>query len=151
MASSSSARQKPSWHYEKKVFVYAPTFNVGCLAQVRVCHDRKLGQGYVSIKMRLSLADMDGNQVIMFRVCPEMVHMCSVKSTCNNSIPDRIISTLRAVKKASEVSAMKLDLNKTGIVLVSSNLSTIRPAKVGDANYNAFSRICHTKTINLYF
>jgi hypothetical protein len=151
MASSSSARQVSSWIYEKKVFVCAPTFDVGCLAQVRVCHDRKLGQGYVSINMRLSLADMDQNQVIKLRICPEMVHMCSVKTTCDDSIPDQVVSMLRGVKEASEVSAFKLHLNTPGIVLIPSSLSTIRPAKVGDVNYNAFSRICQTKTINLYF
>jgi hypothetical protein len=73
-----------------------------------VCHNRKLGQGYVSINMRLSLADMDENQVIKLRVCPEMVHMCSVKSACDGSIPDQVVSMLRAVKEASEVSAFKL-------------------------------------------
>jgi hypothetical protein len=100
MASSSSARQVSSWIYEKKVFVCAPTFDVGRLAQVRVCHDRKLGQGYVSINMRLSLADMDENQVIKLRICPEMVYMCSVKSTCDVSIPDQVVSMLHGVKEA---------------------------------------------------
>jgi hypothetical protein len=146
-SSSSSARQVPSWIYEKKVFVCAPTFDIGCLAQVRVCHDRQLGQGYVSINMRLSLADMDENQVIKLRICPEMVHTCSVKSTCDDSIPDQVVSMLRGVKEASEVSAFKLHPNTPGIFLIPSSLSTIRPAKVGDVNYNAFSSICQTETI----
>ena len=67
--------------------------------------------------------------------------MCSVKSTCDDSIPDQVVSMLRGVKEASEVSAFKLHLHTPGIVLIPSSQSTIRPGKVGNVYYNAFSRI----------
>lgn len=146
------APRRSCWVYEKKIFVHTPEFDVGCLAQVRLCHDQELDQGYVSIKMRLSLAGMDENQVVVLRVCPETVDMCTVKSTCDaDTIPGQVTGMLRGVKEASEVSAFKLSLKTPGIVLVPSSLSTIRPAKAGDVNFDAFSRICQTKTINLYF
>jgi hypothetical protein len=69
--------------------------------------------------MRLSLADMDGNQVIMLRVCPKMVHICSVMSTCDDSKPDQVVSMLRGVKEASEVFAFELHLNAPDVVLIS--------------------------------
>lgn len=97
--------------------------------------------------MQLSLADMDENQMIKLGVCPEMVHMCSVKSARDGSIPDQVVSMLRGVKEASEVSAFELHPHTPDIFLIPSSLSTIRPAKVGDVNYNAFSRICQTETI----
>jgi hypothetical protein len=152
LTTSPSAHQRPPWVYEKKAFVYAPEFNVGCLTEVRVSHDQKEGQGYVSIKSRLCLADMDTNQVIILRICPKLVDMCTVKLTCETgTVSEQVISMLRGVKAASEVSKLRLTLKEPGVVLVPSGLSVIRPAEVGNVSYNAFSRICQAKQIVLYF
>ena len=70
---------------------------------------------YVSIKSRLCLADMDANQVIILRICPESVDMCTVKLTCEpGTVSEQVISMLRGVKGASEVSKLRLTLKEPG-------------------------------------
>lgn len=95
---------------------------------------------------------MDAKQVIILRICPKSVDMCTVKLTCETgTVSEQVISMLRRVRGASEVSKMRLTLKEPGVVLVPSGLSVIRPAEGGNISYNAFSRICQAKQIVLYF
>ncbi|KAH0415107.1 hypothetical protein KCU90_g15006, partial [Aureobasidium melanogenum] len=147
------AKPEPLWVFEKAVLAHAPEFDVACAARLRVAHNQNDDQGSISIRINAALAEL-GKQTLMLNIRPDEVDMCTVVAKSNDKlIPDRMFSMVPvSVTSSAAVSTLILCLNATGAVLVppSTNGTTLSPAVPQDAEYQAFAKLCQSKTIHLH-
>ncbi|CAD0098420.1 unnamed protein product, partial [Aureobasidium mustum] len=148
-----SAKPEPVWVFEKAVLAQTPEFNVACGARLRIAHNQNDDQGSISIRINTALAEL-GKQTLMLNIRPDEVDMCTVVAKSNDKlIPDRMFSMVPVpVTSSAAVSTLILCLNGTGVVLVppSANGTTLSPAIPEDPEYQAFAKLCQSKTIHLH-
>ncbi|CAD0114411.1 unnamed protein product [Aureobasidium uvarum] len=148
-----TATQEPFWLFEKAVLAHAPEFDVACVARLRIAHDQTGDQGSISIRFNAALTEL-GKQTLMLNIRPEEVDTCTVVAKSNNQlIPDRMFSMVPvSVTNPAAVSTLILCINTTGVVLVppSADGTTLSPAVPTDANFQAFAKLCQSKTIHLH-
>ncbi|KAK6003470.1 hypothetical protein QM012_009241 [Aureobasidium pullulans] len=148
-----TAKPESLWIFEKAVLAHTPEFNVACGARLRIAHNQNDDQGSISIRINATLAEL-GKQTLMLNIRPQEVDMCTVVAKSNDKlIPDRMFPMVPvSVTSSAAVSTLILSLSVTGVVLVplSVNDSTLRPAVPNDAEYQAFAKLCQSKTIHLH-
>ncbi|KAG9740406.1 hypothetical protein KCU73_g9213, partial [Aureobasidium melanogenum] len=147
------ARPEPLWVFEKAVLAHAPEFNVACAARLRIAHNQNNDHGSMSIRINAALAEL-GKQTLMLNIRPDEVDMCTVVAKSNDKlIPDRMFSMVPvSVTSSAAVSTLILCLNATGAILVPplANGTTLSPAVPQDAGFQAFEKLCQSKTIHLH-
>ncbi|RAL13985.1 uncharacterized protein BO97DRAFT_16646 [Aspergillus homomorphus CBS 101889] len=145
----------PPWVLKKKaVLVSTPDVEVSCFARLRIAHDQIANQGSISLRITADLANSSGrSQVLTLNVPPELVEECALARISNDTLcSSRLVSLLRAsVTSVSAVSTLSLRLGATGVVLCPSGMESLSPANPGDANFNAFAKICQSKSLRLHF
>ncbi|CAD0085524.1 unnamed protein product, partial [Aureobasidium vineae] len=148
-----SATPEPLWVFEKAVLAHTPEFDVACVARLRIAHDQTGDRGSISIRFNAALTEF-GKQTLMLNIRPEGVDTCTVVAKSNNQlIPDRMFSMVPvSVTNPAAVSTLILCLNTTGVVLVppSADGTTLSPAVPTDAHFQAFAKVCQSKTIHLH-
>lgn len=148
-----TAKPEHLWVFDKAVLAHTPDFNVACGARLRIAHNQNDDQGSISIRINAALAEL-GKQTLMLNIRPEEVDACTVVAKSNDKlIPDRMFSMVPvSVTSSASVSTLILCLNATGVVLVppSVNDMTLCPVVSGDAEYQAFAKLCQSKTIHLH-
>jgi hypothetical protein len=145
---ANSETPEPLWVFERAVLAHAPEFDAACVARLRIAHDHNDDQGSISIRINAALTGF-GKQTLMLSIRPEGVDACTVVAKSNDKlIPDRMFSMVPvSVTKSAAVSTLMLCLNATGTVLVPPSVDgTIS----GDANLDAFAKICKSKIIHLH-
>jgi hypothetical protein len=145
---ASTVTPEPLWVFERAVLAHAPEFDAACVARLRIAHDQNDDQGSISIRVNAALAEF-GKQTLMLNIRPEGVDTCTVVAKSNDKlIPDRMFSMVPiSVTNSAAVSTLILCLNATGAVLVPPSVDGIIS---GDANLEAFAKICKSKTIHLH-
>jgi hypothetical protein len=136
------------WVFERAVLAHAPEFDAACVARLRIAHDQNNDQGSISLRINAALAGF-GKQTLMLAIHPEGVDTCTVVAKSNDKlIPDRMFSMVPiSVTNSAAVSTLILCLNATGVVLVPPSVGgTIS----GDANLDAFAKICKSKIMHLH-
>lgn len=144
----------PPWVLKKAVLVSIPDLDVACFARLRIAHDRNANQGSISLRITADLANLSGrSQVLTLNVPPELVEECALARISNDALcSPRLVSMLRAsVTSVSAVATLSLRLGATGIVLCPSGMETLSPANQGDINFDAFAKICQSKSLRLHF
>jgi hypothetical protein len=143
-----SKTPEPLWVFERAVLAHAPEFDAACVARLRIAHDQGDDQGSLSIRINAALTGF-GKQTLMLSIRPEGVDTCTVVAKSNDKlIPDRMFSMVPvSVTNSAAVSTLILCLNATGTVLVPPSVDgTIS----GDANLDAFAKICKSKIVHLH-
>ncbi|PWY91084.1 hypothetical protein BO70DRAFT_283673 [Aspergillus heteromorphus CBS 117.55] len=145
----------PPWVLKKKaVLVSTGDLEVSCFARLRIAHDKNANQGSISLRITADLANLNGrSQVLTLNVPPELVEECALARISNDGLcSPRLVSMLRAsVTSVSAVSTLSLRLATTGIVLCPSGMESLSPADQGDLNFDAFAKICQSKSLRLHF
>ncbi|KAI9374442.1 hypothetical protein BJX61DRAFT_532375 [Aspergillus egyptiacus] len=146
--------QTSPWVLRKAVLVYAPDFDVSCLARLRIAHNRTANQGSVSLSITADLANLSSrSRVLRLNVPLESVEGCELAQISNNSLcPSHLLPMLQAhVTNVSAVSTLSLRLGTTGVVLCPAGTDSLSPAIPGDLNFHSFAMICQSKFLRLHF